>query len=419
MVNLDAIKVNIKSKMDSAAFDSWIKPLVGTIDNNTVNFIAPNQFSVDFIKSAFSNILMDVCKEFGLSVAVRAGHGVQSPTVAMNDNAVRSTYYAPIKCDSGKSAAFDEFLLSEENAFALTALKKMATGSVSYSPLFLYGPSGSGKTLLIECFEGSASGSVLRMTGSQFVSEFLRAMTEKNVFAFKDYVRKYDTFILDDVQSLCGKRATTEEFIALVIDLSQMGKNIIITSDAAPSMLSGFDKRVRSVLASGLVVDIVPPTGTVRKNMLVRAGLNFDLAEKLSARICANGHLVAGVMKKLVAWTELMDSEITLDVAEKILSDSIAQIKTPLQMVRNMCTRMGICFDEVSSNSRTRAVVRARMIMFAALKSGTTLSLSEIGRLVGGRDHATVLYGLSQIEKMKTTDMMIVADIDSMIAETR
>ena len=418
-ISIDLIKDAVKGKMDDAAYNSWVLPLTGTIDKTTVNFIAPNQFSVDFIKSAFSNILMDAAREFGLSVEIRAGHGAYAPNIANNDNITAPNYYAPIKCDTGRVNGFDEFLPSDENLFAITALKKLAAGPAGFNPLFIYGPSGAGKTLLASSLEDEIGAGVLRMTGAQFVSEYVRALTEKNIFAFKDYLRNCDTFILDDVQSLCGKRASTDEFLSLVMDLSQMGKNIVITSDAAPSMLSGFDRRVRSVLASGLSVDIVPPTQTVRKNMLTRSGVGLELAEQLAARTPANGHIVAGMAKKLQAYAELMGQDINLDTAEKVLADSLMQIKTPLNMVRNMCVRMGISFDDVASNSRTRAVVRARMIMFAALKAGTNLSLSEIGRLVGGRDHATVLYGLSQIEKMKQTDMMLAAEIDDMISECK
>lgn len=420
-ISIDAIKDAAKLKMDSCAHATWVAPLRGTVDGDVANFVAANQFSADFIKSAYLHVLRAAAAEFELGADIRAGAGAQHPVVPINDNMVSPHYHAPVACAAtpDKTFGFDDFISSEENFFAVTALRKVAAGSVTFSPLFIYGPEGCGKSLLMQCLSGAAAGRTLLMSGAQFVSEFQRAITERTIFAFKDFVRNCDTFILDDVHSLCGKRATSEEFLTLLLELVQGGKNVVLTSNAAPGALTGFDRRMQSVLASGLVVDLAGPNRGVRKNMLARAGVKSDVAEVLSARASANGHIVAGLAKKVSAWREMMGADVTLDVAERLLSDSLGAEKTPLIMVRNMCAKLGVSFDDVTSASRTRGVVRARQIMFAALKSATKLSLSEIGRLIGGRDHATVLYGLAQIEKMKSADLVLAADIEQMIAECR
>jgi len=415
-IAIDAIKESAKQKMDEGAYATWIAPLRGTSDGAVFNFVAANQFSCDFVKSAYLHILRAAAAEFGMDAAIRAGVAPSIPVVPTNDNSVRPHYDSPAAAPVA-AAGFDEFIASEENFFALTALKKVAAGAVTFSPLYIYGPEGSGKSLLMECLSGAARGRTLLMSGAQFVSEFQRAITERNVFAFKDFVRNCDTFVLDDVHALCGKRATTDEFLTLLLELVRDGKNVVLSANASPSSLTGFDRRVQSVLASGLVVDIAGPNKTVRKNILSRAGVATNVAESLASRSPANGHIVAGLSKKVFAWREMTGADITLDVAEKLLSDSLGADKTPIVMVRNMCAKLGVSFDDVTSKSRTRGVVRARMIMFAALKAATKLSLSEIGRLIGGRDHATVLYGLSQIEKMKGADLVLAADITQMIAE--
>ncbi|MCL1785996.1 MAG: DnaA/Hda family protein [Alphaproteobacteria bacterium] len=420
-VGIDVIKDSAKAKMDAGAHATWIAPLRGTVDGASANFVAANQFSADFIKSAYLHILRAAAAEFGMTAEVRAGAGIAAPVVPINDNTAAPHYNAPVMCVAApdKSVGFDDFILSEENAFAVTACRKAAAGAVSFSPLFIYGGEGCGKSLLLQCLNDSAAGRTLMMSGAQFVSEFQRAITERTIFAFKDFVRNCDTFVLDDVHTLCGKRATSEEFLTLILELARDGKNVVLTANAAPSMLTGFDRRMQSVLASGLVVDLVGPNKTVRKNMLCRAGVKSDVAEMLSARASANGHIVAGLSKKISAWREMMGSDVTLEIAERLLADSLRPEKTPIVMVKNMCAKLGVSFDDVTSPSRTRGVVRARQIMFAALKSATGLSLADIGRLIGGRDHATVLYGLSQIEKMKGTDLVLAADIQQMIDECK
>ena len=418
-LNADSIKAIIKPRMDPAQFDAWIAPLAVSVDGKVLNLVAANQFSCDFIRATHLHVLSGVASELGLDAQLHIGRPAQTINPKpINDNAPKKEFVADKSRDVeyvARNADFDSFICSDENVFALNACKKVAAGTVSFSPLFIYGPEGCGKTLLAECLNESARGRTLMMTGPQFVSEFARAITERSIFAFKDFMRKCDTFILDDVNALCGKRATSEEFITLIIDLAKSGRNVVLFANAAPAALSGFDRRAQSVLASGLVADLTPPNKSVRKNMLSRAGVGADVADGLATRIDGNGHLVAGIAKKITAWREMMGAEITIDAAEKLLTDSLSKQKTPLSFAREMAAKLGVSYDDVTSTSRVRGIVRARQIMMTALKQTTNLSLSEIGRLLGDRNHATVLYGLAQIEKQKQTDLMLNAEIQQLI----
>ncbi|MCL2338479.1 MAG: DnaA/Hda family protein, partial [Proteobacteria bacterium] len=421
-VNPDTVKSAVKSHMDGAAFESWVAPLAFSVDGDVLNLMAHNQFACDFIKSAYLHVLKNVAGEFGLGLRLGVGHMPQpAPNIPINDNhfirkefTISSSANQRPTANSQQPTTFDDFIASEENGFALSAIKRAAAGRIPFSPLFVYGASGCGKSMLADCLNASAAGRTLLMRGATFVSEFQRAITDHNVFAFKDLVRDCDTFILDDVQNLCGKRATSEEFMNLIVDLSKSGKNIVLFANAAPNALSGFDRRMQSILSSGLVVDLAAPDRAVRKTMMTRGGISNAVAETLAARIDANGHIVAGALKKIAAWRDMTGADVTMDAAEKLLADTLSTQKTPLVAARAMAARMGIPFDLVTSKSREHRAVHARQIMMAALKSATNLSLSEIGRILGDRDHATVLYGLNQIEKQKQTDLMLCAEIDQM-----
>ena len=149
--------------------------------------------------------------------------------------------------------------------------------------------------------------------------------------------------------------------------------------------------------------------------MLVRSGVKSDVAEELSKSIAADGHLVDGVISKIKTYTELMGESVNMEIASRLLGDLLQKNKTPIAMVKAMCEKMSISYDEICGNSRARRLVRARQIMMAALKSATNLSLSEIGNVCGGRDHATVVYALNQIENQKGIDLMLNAEIDAMV----
>jgi len=331
-----------------------------------------------------------------------------------NDNNVQK--YTPMlpECDT---CAFDAFVSCEENEFVVSACKKLAAGTVSFSPLFIYGASGCGKTLLAKCIRDASAGRVVMMTGGGFVAEFTRSLRDHNIFAFKDFCRNCDTFILDDVNALAGKRATMDEFMQLVVDLRNAGTNIVLTSNTTPNNLTGFDRRAQSLFASGLVADVVAPNENVKRVMLMRGGVSANVAAALANRIVADGHMIAGVATKIKAYAELMNADITIDVAERLLADTLKKSKTPIVMVRDMCEKLGVSYDAVCGSGRNRSLVLARMIMMAVLHGATKLSLAEIGGYVGGRDHATVMYGIDRIEKLKAGDLVLSAQLSQMIDE--
>lgn len=417
MTNLEVIKGAIAAKIDSAAFTSWIAPLSFDVVGNELVLGAQNQFSADFIGGVYSHVLTSVAAEFGLGVRICV-RGAAAAKIA-NDNA--ASVYAPAAeiapVASVDASAFDAFVTSDENAFVVSACKKVACGTVSFSPLFVYGPAGAGKSLLAECIRNASAGRTILMSGGQFVSEFTRSLHDKSVFAFKDFCRNCDTFILDDVQALSRAAASTNEFLQLVMDLRAAGKNVVLTAACAPSNLTGFDRRAQSVLASGLVADITAPNTHVKRTMLRRAGVAADVVDAILPRMAADGHVIAGVVTKIKTYSELMGAPVDMDVAMRLLADTLQKSKTPMAMVKSMCEKLGVSYDAVCGAGRGRNLVLARQTMMAVLKGATKLSLTEIGRLVGDRNHATVLYAISQVEKAKQTDLVLAAQISQMIAE--
>ncbi len=412
-VTIESIKAAIAGKIDSAAFTTWIAPLQFNVCQNCLNVVAQNQFTADYVKREYGNILGNVAADFLLDFNICVNGAVNTVKTA-NDNVVCE--FVPSKAKQNiKQNGFDKFISCDENMFAVAACKKMALSNASFSQLFLYGVSGCGKSTLLDCICNSSDKHIVKMSGGQFVADFARSLRDKTIFSFKDYCRKCDIFMMDDVCALAGKRATMDEFLQLIMDLKNAGKSIVLTANVAPNALTGFDRRVQSLFASGLVVDVVAPNAFVRRSMLLRAGVKSDVAEELSKRIAGDGHLVNGIINKINTYTELMGETVDMEVASRLLGDVLAKNKTPISMVKAMCEKMSVSYDEICGNSRARRLVRARQIMMSALKNATNLSLTEIGNVCGGRDHATVVYALNQIENQKHIDLILNAEIDDMI----
>jgi len=181
--------------------------------------------------------------------------------------------------------------------------------------------------------------------------------------------------------------------------------------------LTGFDHRAQSLMASGLVADVVAPTRAVRCQMFKRAGVKSNVADMIAGRIVSDGHVIAGVLNKISAYREIMGESIDENVAERLLADTLKKSHSPIAIVKSMCERLGVSYDAVCGTGRARALVLARQIMMVVLKNATGLSLAEIGQYVGGRDHATVMYGIERIEKLKLSDLVLSAQLSQMIDE--
>ena len=412
-VNIESIMDAIATKIDSAGFTTWIAPLQIEIKDCCLNLIAHNQFTADYVKSVYGNILENIAADFllNLNVSVRSNNNFGH---SANDNVVCEFVPAQKKQVVTKNS-FEKFIVSDENMFAVAACKKIAGGDASFSQLFIHGANGCGKTLLANCIASESNKHVVMMSGGQFVADFARSLRDRTIFSFKDFCRNCDMFIMDDVCALAGKRATMDEFIQLVTDLRNAGKSVVLTANVSPNALNGFDRAAQSLFASGLVVDVVAPNKNVCRAMLVRSGVESGVADELSKNISQNGHLVNGIINKIKTYEELMGEHVNMDVASRLLGDLLSKNKTPIAMVKSMCEKMGVSYDEICGNSRARRLVRARQVMMAALKSATNLSLTEIGNVCGGRDHATVVYSLSQIENQKTTDLILNAEIEEMV----
>ncbi len=414
-ISVDAIKNELSTRIDAACFSAWIAPLDFEISGNCLIVRAPNQFTIDFVSSTYANVFNAVATEYGMNVRMCVANIAPVIRKTANDNNTQ-TYSAPV-INNNDAGDFDSFISCEENAFVLSACKKMAAGTATFSPLFIYGPAGCGKTMLAECIRSASVGNTIMMSGAQFVSEFARALHDKTIFAFKDYCRNCDTFILDDVQVFSGKRATCEEFIQLILDLRNAGKNIVLTANAAPSNLSGIDHRLQSLLASGLVADVVAPSRSVRREIFIKAGVNEKIADALAGRVMADGHVISGVANKIRAYCDLMGETVNETIIEKLLADTLKKSKSPIAMVKAMCEKLGVSYDAVCGNGRARSLVLARQMMMVVLKNVTGMSLSEIGSYVGGRDHATVMYGIDRIEKLQQSDLVMSAQIAQLIEE--
>ena len=231
------------------------------------------------------------------------------------------------------------------------------------------------------------------------------------------YVEGAENPAIDDIQFIIGKESTQEEFFHTFNALYEAKKQIIISSDRPPREIETLEDRLRSRFEWGLTVDIQPPDYETRMAILRKKeeldGVSLDdaILNYIALNIKSNIRELEGALNKLVAYENLVQTEITMEIAEKelqnIISPDIPLEVTPQLVVEVVAEHFGITMDQITSKSRSNDVAKPRQIAMYLCKNMTDASLETIGKAVGGRDHSTVVHGIKKVGDDISTDTSV------------
>jgi chromosomal replication initiator protein len=310
------------------------------------------------------------------------------------------------------SYTFDRFVIGGGNRLAHGAALAVAEApSEAYNPLFLHGPPGLGKTHLLAAIanylHANAPGlSVRYTTAESFTNEFVTALKCSGAEAFKTRYRDIDVLLIDDVQFLEGKPATEEEFFHTFNALYESGSQLVLSADRIPSELETLATRLRDRFEWGLTVAVEPPNLptrlTVLRRLVQEAGVEIadgDALAELANRIDANVRQLHGALTRVLAHASLMARPLSVElIAEVIPRGRSAQATSVEEIQQRVAEGFGISRAELVGSSRAATPLRARQVAIFLTRELTDLSLPQIGRLYGGRDHTTILNSLRRVE---------------------
>ena len=307
---------------------------------------------------------------------------------------------------------FERFVIGPGNRLAHGAALAVAEApSEAYNPLFLHGPPGLGKTHLLAAIahylRDNAPGlSVRYTTAESFTNEFVTALKSKGSEAFKARYRDIDVLLIDDVQFLQGKPATEEEFFHTFNALYESGSQLVLSADRIPSELSTLASRLRDRFEWGLTVAVEPPNLATRLTVLRRlveeAGVEIadeGALNELANRIEANVRQLHGALTRALAHASMMARPLSSELIAEVVPRTRPSRSTSVEEIQQrVADRFGISRAELVGSSRAATPLRARQVAIFLTRDLTDLSLPQIGRLYGGRDHTTVLNSLRRVE---------------------
>ena len=324
---------------------------------------------------------------------------------------------------------FDRFIIGSSNRLASAACMAVADHPAqAYNPLFLYGGVGLGKTHLLHAIgnaalERDAEINVLYVSSEKFTNDLINAIRRQQTEEFRIRYRNIDILLIDDIQFIAGKDATQEEFFHTFNTLHTAGKQIVLTSDRPPKAILTLEERLRSRFEWGLIVDVQMPDYETRTAIMrtkaeqMTVDVPANVIEFLAQRIQSNIRELEGSLNRVVAYAKLNGTAISVESAQAALSDLLDTSRkkrvTGDMILRAVCEFYGVDLRMLQGRGRSRNIVGPRQVAMYLLREETDSSLVDIGTLIGGRDHTTIMYGCDKIGEEIITDNRLKQEINT------
>jgi len=356
--------------------------------------------------------------------------GSLSPTTSDADAPTQSDFFTTATRGMlNQRFTFDRFIIGSSNRLASAACMAVADHPAqAYNPLFLYGGVGLGKTHLLHAIgnaalERDAEINVLYVSSEKFTNDLINAIRRQQTEEFRIRYRNIDILLIDDIQFIAGKDATQEEFFHTFNTLHTAGKQIVLTSDRPPKAILTLEERLRSRFEWGLIVDIQMPDYETRTAIMrtkaeqMTVDVPANVIEFLAQRIQSNIRELEGSLNRVVAYAKLNGTAISVESAQAALSDLLDTSRkkrvTGDMILRAVCEFYGVDLRMLQGRGRSRNIVGPRQVAMYLLREETDSSLVDIGTLIGGRDHTTIMYGCDKIGEEIVTDNRLKQEINT------
>jgi chromosomal replication initiator protein len=424
----EQVRRELRDEVTDFTFHIWLEPLEPAARSGSVLYVrAPGHIRTSVRERHQHHLKAAARRALGDDLEVEiVDDAWEPPTESAADPS--SPTAAPPDALNPKYT-FDQFVIGDGNRLAHAAALAVAEmPAQAYNPLFIYGPPGLGKTHLLQAIGNYVQlyGNGLRVryaTVEEFTSDFVHALKKNDTSAFRDRFRGMDVLLVDDVQFLADKVKTKEEFFHTFNALYESGRQLVLTSDRAPTDHDEFETRLRERFASGLVADLQPPELDVRMAILRKRARLDSLQQvdeptlvEIASRVAASVRALEGALIRVVAFASLRGQSPTPEIARQVLTSLYPNLPSPtcsLEAIQEATAEeFGITREALLAHDRRPLLAFARQVAMYLARELTQETLPAIGRQFGGRNHSTVLHAHKKIAADLLVDPKVVDKVN-------
>ncbi|GAB4520641.1 MAG: chromosomal replication initiator protein DnaA [Anaerolineales bacterium] len=416
----------LQMDMPKAAFDTWVSAAeLLSYEDGVFTIGVKNAYARDWLADRLSATVQRILSgTMNRDVEVRFAVWQQPPENEAPDlpDDDEQAVPQPTNGETGvpsrlnRRYTFSNFVVGPSNRLAHAACMAVAENPAqAYNPLFLYGGVGLGKTHLLQAIGNHCADqglTVLYVSSEEFTNDLINAIRKHTTQAFREKYRRIDVLLIDDIQFIAGKESTQEEFFHTFNTLHGQDKQIVMTSDRPPKAMNTLEERLRSRFEWGLTADIQPPDFETRLAILrykaERSNDHIDdsALEMIARNVNSNIRELEGALTRVIAFANLRGVQVTSELVEVALADLLPRRTEvePDSIVKVVADTFGVTVERMLSRERSRRVAVPRQIAMYLLREEAHLSLPQIGEMLGGRDHTTVMYGCDKVADLLERD---------------
>lgn len=429
----------LKNETTQITFDTWIQPLeIKSFNDNNIILIASTSFQKDTLESRYLDLITNTFNFITnkkCNVVIKLENEVIEDITPENNN-VFVNNKTILNSGLNPKYTFDTFVVGNNNKFAQAAAMGVAENPGSkYNPFFIFGGVGLGKTHLMqaignEVLRNNPNASVLYISSENFTNQLINALRDQSMDKFRDKYRNIDVLLIDDIQFIAGKKSTQEEFFNTFNALYDAQKQIILSSDRPPREIELLDDRLRSRFEWGVTADIQSPDyetrlAILRKKIQVESIIIDDeILSLIATKVDSNIRELEGIINKLIARASLTETPITIEMAQKAIDDIKGETKViSSAYIQDIVAKyFNINIDDLKGQKRSNDVTFPRQIAMYLCRNVAQMSMPQIGRDFGNRDHSTVMHACTKIEKeikSNETTKLIVESVKNLLLSNK
>jgi len=418
----ERVKEELARKLTPQSYQNWLaNTRLERAEGSRLYVFVPDAASSEWLEDEYGALISSTLRDLGLPYSqIHYQCPAEASAVASNGTAqARAPLFEELEANLNPKFTFETFVVGACNQFAHAAARAVASSPArTYNPLFIYGGTGMGKTHLMHAIgralaDNFAGMRIVYTTSERFMNEMIRCIKTDQMALFHQHYRQADVLLVDDIHTLGNKERTQEEFFHTFNDLYDHRKQIVISSDSPPRETAGLVDRLRSRFEWGLMVDVQPPDLETKMAILDKKAeaenvhLPEDVRIFIATKTKSNVRELEGALIKLIAYSSVTGSEITLDMARQVLKHLTAGSEQKISMeavIRAVAERFSLQPLQLKQKSNARHIAYPRQIAMYLIKELTSASLPEIGRVFGGKHHTTVLHSIQKIERLRLKD---------------